>query len=304
MNRISFVDNLKGFGILCVILGHIANPFSNFIYLWHMPLFFFIGGFFININKSSYQFIKNNTKLIQVYIIFGILGISIETIKDLLLNRNIETVNLLYGLLFYMDYEHLKNSYALILWFLPSLFFAKIFAFFVLKYNKIIFIPYIISITLILRYNINLPFVIDIGIVASIFTISGYLLFNKIEYISHKLHIWIGIIVFCYIFIETNILEYRNFTWINNLIFSLLFCTFLMILFYRYSKFIKLNYFGKYSIFFYIMHIYTNNIANYILNHINIQNWIIIFITSIMLLIVIKYLFYTLIRQYKTISFL
>ena len=182
MNRIAFVDNLKGFGILCVILGHIANPFSSFIYLWHMPLFFFIGGFFINPNKNNIDFIKHNTKnLMGIYLIFGILGISAESLKDLILNREIEIKELVFGLLFYMDYEHLQNSYALVLWFLPSLLIAKITAFFILKYTKWLFLPYIAAIILILKYNINLPFVLDIGIITSIFCIFGYFCFRYIS---------------------------------------------------------------------------------------------------------------------------
>lgn len=304
MNRIDFIDNLKGFGILCVILGHIANPFSSFIYLWHMPLFFFIGGFFINTNSNNLEFIKKNTKLIKIYIIFGLLGIGTEMIKDVALNRDIETLQLIYGLLFYMDYEHLQNSYALVLWFLPSLFFARIFAFFILKYSKILNIPYIITIILILKYNIKIPFVIDIGIIASIFTIFGYLMFNHIQYFSRNLYIWGGVTIFCYIFVETNIIEYRNFSWADHLVFSLLFCNLLMLIFYKYNHIFKLQYFGFHSIFFYIAHIYTNNIANFILNYIDIKNWLVIFITSIALLVLIKYIINLITQTCKIVNFL
>lgn len=49
--RLQYVDFLKGFAILCVVVGHIAafNPkcdlLIDFVYSFHMPLFFFISGF-------------------------------------------------------------------------------------------------------------------------------------------------------------------------------------------------------------------------------------------------------------------
>ncbi|RDU58576.1 acyltransferase family protein [Helicobacter sp. MIT 99-5507] len=295
MNRVDFVDNLKGFGVLCVILGHIANPFSNFIYLWHMPLFFFIGGFFINTNKNNIDFIISNTKnLMGIYIIFGILGISIESLKDIALHREIEIKELLIGLFFYMDYEHLQNSYALILWFLPSLLIAKITCFFILKYTKWLFLPYIMAIIFILKYNINLPFVLDIGIITSIFCLFGYFFFKNITRFGNggglQIIIWIGLSIFCYLFVEINILKYRNFSWIFSLAFCISFCILLMFVFYKYPKILNFKYFGIHSVFFYVIHIYTNNIANYALKYFGITNWIMIFILSLIILITILYI--------------
>ena len=31
---------LKGIGAFCVVLGHCAMPVQNFVYLFHVPLFF------------------------------------------------------------------------------------------------------------------------------------------------------------------------------------------------------------------------------------------------------------------------
>ena len=47
---IRWIDNLKGFGILLVVIGH-AIPregFGQWIYAFHMPLFFFISGFLLS----------------------------------------------------------------------------------------------------------------------------------------------------------------------------------------------------------------------------------------------------------------
>jgi fucose 4-O-acetylase-like acetyltransferase len=53
---IQWVDALKTLGILAVILGHIASPMGQFIFSWHMPLFFVISGFFIKFNLPFNEF--------------------------------------------------------------------------------------------------------------------------------------------------------------------------------------------------------------------------------------------------------
>jgi len=47
--HLPWVDRLKGIGILCVVAGHIyyENPFVEFFYLFHMPLFFVISGYLL-----------------------------------------------------------------------------------------------------------------------------------------------------------------------------------------------------------------------------------------------------------------
>ena len=43
--RIEYMDIAKAFGIIAVVVGHSRSPFINFIYQFHMALFFFISGF-------------------------------------------------------------------------------------------------------------------------------------------------------------------------------------------------------------------------------------------------------------------
>lgn len=42
---------VKGFGILLVVLGHIDTPATDYIYLFHMPFFFFISGYLYHEEK-------------------------------------------------------------------------------------------------------------------------------------------------------------------------------------------------------------------------------------------------------------
>jgi len=43
--RFDIIDIIKGLGIICVCLGHSGFPYSHFISLFHMPIFFICSGF-------------------------------------------------------------------------------------------------------------------------------------------------------------------------------------------------------------------------------------------------------------------
>lgn len=56
---------VKGIGIFLVVLGHINTPLTDYIYLFHMPFFFFISGFLYNEEKygdNPYSYIASKIK--------------------------------------------------------------------------------------------------------------------------------------------------------------------------------------------------------------------------------------------------
>lgn len=133
--RLYFIDFLKGFAILCVVIGHIAafNPKCNilidFVYSFHMPLFFFISGYLYQ--RSSRKSIrvdvyKKITTLIVPYISISILaiiihGISTETICGYFLSETrwgywfLPTLFLLFlFLIIYKKYFH-KDKYIILI---------------------------------------------------------------------------------------------------------------------------------------------------------------------------------------------
>ena len=72
-NRIEFIDILKGYAIILVVMGHFlgwqyggihgsvpsdnnANVLFKIIYSFHMPLFFFLSGYTFNIHKPVWKF--------------------------------------------------------------------------------------------------------------------------------------------------------------------------------------------------------------------------------------------------------
>lgn len=82
-NRLFYIDTLKGFTILCVILGHIIqysynnfdeNHLFRYIYAFHMPLFMMISGFVSSTKPSPVITftIKKGKHLLLPFIVWGI----------------------------------------------------------------------------------------------------------------------------------------------------------------------------------------------------------------------------------------
>lgn len=98
--RIPYLDTLKGFLIICVILGHCIqfgttdfdnNPVFRFIYSFHMPLFMWVSGY------VSFKFLpkigtikKRFTQLIIPFFAWALLGcfLSSDWNKMLLILKN------------------------------------------------------------------------------------------------------------------------------------------------------------------------------------------------------------------------
>ena len=64
-NRNITFDIMKGVGILLVIIGHVANGYgvAPFIYVFHMPLFFIVSGYFYKPKQPS-ALLKRDAKLL------------------------------------------------------------------------------------------------------------------------------------------------------------------------------------------------------------------------------------------------
>lgn len=121
--RIDWIDLTKGIAIFLMVCGHTSIPLSisNWIWSFHMPLFFIISGILFNATKypNFNLFIKKRGKtLIIPYIIFSL--ITLLTIHDQTLKEWL--------------YKGWINGCAL--WFIPVLFFAEIFFFFHYSLHK------------------------------------------------------------------------------------------------------------------------------------------------------------------------
>lgn len=191
MTRDSFssaVTCVKGLAISLVVLGHINTPFSALIFSFHLPLFFFLGGIFVKTTDLPADFLKKNIiRLIVPFFIFGALGLIVNDIKNILLHRPLESIwQSIVGLLFWMDVTHMQH-YGFVLWFLPALFWARIFTYYLLKINHFNeFLIVVLCVVLAYLFSsklsgVVLPFCIDKGFVALTWVFGGGLFFHYKE---------------------------------------------------------------------------------------------------------------------------
>ena len=196
--RIDFIDYSKGLGIFFVVFGHVYcgnNIVTNWIYSFHMPLFFILSGFLLYFEKErnfKKLFLRKCKSLIIPYLTFSIINmIGNYFIKDMSINSlKIDSLNIftLYGL------------YAL--WFLITLFIAEcIFLFsknnIKKKRNKVLFYLVIIGVALVLVF-INYKYhnkalkkfntALIRSIVGLMFINIGYYLYKFISKINLKVY--------------------------------------------------------------------------------------------------------------------
>ena len=87
-SRIAYIDNAKGFLILCIVLGHIYTEggIHKLLYVFHVPAFFIISGMLFNYSKifeKTYASIlkKKTYNLLVPLVFFEILGVIVYTIR-------------------------------------------------------------------------------------------------------------------------------------------------------------------------------------------------------------------------------
>ena len=167
--RIKWVDVAKGWGIILVIYGHVANDYLFFwLYSFHVPLFFFLSGYFFNPQKKPKEFYKSKAKgLLLPYLTLGI---------------PLFLVNLYFG---FEPIEPLKGyliqQRASTLWFIAALFMQFMIAYLLYQIKLHAFARWIIigalsftGITLWHNGILSLPWNIDVSIVALPFFCLGH----------------------------------------------------------------------------------------------------------------------------------
>lgn len=72
-SRIEYIDLFRAFGIILMIMGHIkfGGHFDKWIHAFHMPMFFFVSGWFYKQKYNvGYQIFKKISTLLLPYIVF------------------------------------------------------------------------------------------------------------------------------------------------------------------------------------------------------------------------------------------
>ncbi|MCE9681664.1 acyltransferase family protein [Halomonas alkalisoli] len=289
-----WVDNLKAFGIAVVILGHISSPFGEFIYSWHMPLFFVLGGFFIRVELGIKEFfVKDFKRLMIPYFVFALIAILLESFKRLLLNR--ESLDYSYELLsvfVWMDMSSLKNTYAFVLWFLPALWLSRLMVYMFRKHIEIRYLQFLIVACLFsLSFYFNSPLALDNALNAVLFVYLGNIIYNaNLSYrmlTTPLLLLMLLLIVLIYTYAGVPLLDVASKSYQSipiNILWSILIVCFLISVFKRLGVVNDtLRLWGRNTLFLFIIHPYTNNISHIFVEKIQFGGWF--FKISISLLI-------------------
>jgi fucose 4-O-acetylase-like acetyltransferase len=127
--RIEYLDIARGIGILLVVLGHndfgaVSPFFHQVIYSFHIPLFFFLSGYFINTALPFFDYFKKRFHSVlkpYLFTIFLIYFASVSFEKMGFQTAVGRIIKSLYGTGYYIDW--------VALWFLPHLFVVSLYAF-------------------------------------------------------------------------------------------------------------------------------------------------------------------------------
>lgn len=94
--RIDDTDILKALGIVCMVAGHSSAPFTHFIYLFHMAIFFIASGFFFK-DKASDDIVSVvitiKSKLKQLWFPFFVWNTVYVLLHNLFIRINVYTDN-------------------------------------------------------------------------------------------------------------------------------------------------------------------------------------------------------------------
>lgn len=116
--RENWVDIAKGIGIVLVVMGHACCPKipHGIIYSFHMPLFFFLSGFFISrqCKNDFYTYLKKNIKsLLLPYFYFNLISIAFNYIMSIIFHKELlvgnvqdNLIGIFVGMRFGSPYHH------------------------------------------------------------------------------------------------------------------------------------------------------------------------------------------------------
>jgi acyltransferase len=231
LDRIMWIDIARGIGIILVIIGHVSRnqELQNFIYSFHMPLFFMLSGF---LYKHKENFVKNKFKRLMIpYFVFSMLCFIYWVIieRNIRAQYNVSAFNQFINIFLCRGGEG-NYIYNAAMWFLPCLFVTEIIFDFInskLQNKSKIYLPILMLCSSILGYwypkltTCRLPFCMDIIFITIVFYYLGYIIKFKEQYIREKVNNPIKIILSLILMTVAIILSYiEKGMNLNNLIYN------------------------------------------------------------------------------------
>ncbi|GGF76131.1 acyltransferase [Paenibacillus albidus] len=174
-----WIDAAKGLSIIFVVMGHSGEGMANHYLSWfRMPMFFLLSGMvFKPIAPEKYTgwAVKRTRGLMTPYVAYGLLIAAIVLLYTLNIKGFVESIaRLAYGGL------SLTGPYG-VFWFITCLLFTQLFFGFITRFNLKVQISVITScyllahlISLTSLKNFNLPWNIDVALLAITYYATGY----------------------------------------------------------------------------------------------------------------------------------
>lgn len=202
--RVRYFDIAKGVAIFCIIAGHMRNTIiNNFVFTFHVPIFFLISGYFLKSNRPFKEFVtKKCNQLIRPYIITCICVIVGVSLSNIIRTHSLEHlvqdvktwfIASLYGsgTIEYSSPFYMKQIGAI--WFLLASFTAVVIVRYFIEYKHgwlgVVVLAYVGYKT---GQMVWLPLSIQAGMTAAVFVYLGWLS-NKYKLFEHPApHMWIS----------------------------------------------------------------------------------------------------------------
>ena len=195
-----WIDIAKSIGIYLIVFGHLPTSdfLVNFLWTFHVPLFFFISGF-LNKSVSPGAFIKRLTfRLVIPYILIYLTTVLLVVpLRERFYVASVSTVGeMLFGIFWgTKTYRGFVNA---VLWFLPALIIVEIIFNLLIQKSKWMYIPFLVtSIYIYQTGNYDLFLSIDLALLGLNYYILGIYArkYNLIQFFR-EVSLWILVLVF------------------------------------------------------------------------------------------------------------
>ena len=216
---------VKGLGILCIVLGHCFMPVQNFVYAFHVPLFFFVSGYLYSEDKYGDEPFENFKRRLQsnwlkyviIYVIYILLHNVLYSLSLLQEGAEAYTINdFIYQIslaLFFGGDEFLISP----LWFVPVLVEASVMLGFIVTISrrlfknvirKLSFQLIIITAATILGYVIETKEIVlfanyQIALMVMPYIWMGYILRNYVDEVVKYIKWYVAIVAFIILILYT-----------------------------------------------------------------------------------------------------
>ncbi|MDN2661067.1 acyltransferase [Neptunomonas sp. CHC150] len=295
-NKIEWINSAKGIGIMLVVYGHVArglveasisggyvyqlNMVDNFIYMFHMPLFFLLSGLFLlnSFDKYGYKGLVFNKleTILYPFVLWSLLQGGIEAFLSNYTNGSV-SVSEVFGSLFIPRAQF---------WFLYALFIFFCMFGFLLNLNRsklFLFFCVVLSLSLYLfGSGFTNNFIYQYFSSFSVFFLFGVCFKDEIIGLEFSLF-WGRLFTFLLVPLVFFLVLYFDISYLSRgfstLIFSMVMIVFIIYL-SKINKIRSLALLGRYSMFIYLAHILAGSGARVLLDKLlNITDfWVHLFV--------------------------